>query len=163
VSDLRWPIVIVAFAGALSAGAQFMEHVLGLEPCPLCLMQRVWVMLAGAIACVALADRPARPVYPLMTATAAVAGLAFALRQLFLQNLPPEEVPACGPDLGYMFEAFPFVEVLKAMTVGTGNCAEPDYVLGVNLALWSLLGFLGLIAASVLWWRHDRTTQTASG
>lgn len=150
---LRGPLLVVAIAGFLSAGAQFMEHALGLDPCPLCLMQRIWVMVAGVVVCVALADRPTRRAYPVAAAAAALAGLGFAIRQIYLQHLPADEVPACGPDLGYMFESFPFVDVLKAMTLGTGNCAEIDYVLGVNLVYWSALGFAALLAATALWWR----------
>jgi protein dithiol:quinone oxidoreductase len=146
-------LVAVGIAGGLSAGAQFMEHVLGLAPCPLCLMQRIWVMIGGLGALTALVDRPARLGYPIFAIAAALAGAGFAVRQLYLQSLPPDAVPACGPDLGYMFEAFPFSAVLKAMTFGTGDCAQVLKVLGVNIAVWSLLGFLALIAIGIIWAR----------
>ena len=149
-------LVVVAIAAGLSSGAQFMEHVLGLAPCPLCLMQRIWVMIAGAVALIALVDRPTRVGYPLLTVAAALAGAGFAIRQLYLQSLPPDAIPACGPDLGYLFEAFPFKDVLKAMTFGTGDCAQVMKVLGVNIATWSLLGFLALIATGAFWVRSAR-------
>jgi disulfide bond formation protein DsbB len=148
-----WVVATIAITGALSAGAQLMEHGLRLDPCPLCLMQRIWVMIAGLVALAALADRPERGVYPLLTLVAALIGGGFAVRQLYLQQLPPEAVPACGPDLAYMLEAFPLRDVLTAMTVGTGNCAEIDRVLGVNIAIWSLLGFIAIATCTLLWWR----------
>ena len=148
--------IALAIAAALSSGAQFMEHVLKLDPCPLCLMQRIWVMLAGIGALVALADKPARIGYPAFALVAALAGAGFAVRQIYLQSLPPGLVPACGPDLAYMLDAFPFSDVLKAMTFGTGNCAQVQKVLGVSIAIWSLLGFLTLAATGILWWRAAR-------
>jgi disulfide bond formation protein DsbB len=153
VTAAGYALIALALAGGLSSGAQFMEHVLGLDPCPLCLMQRIWVMLAGVGGCVALADNPARRAYPILVALASAVGSGFALRQLYLQSLPPDAVPACGPDLGYMFEVFPFSDVLKAMTFGTGNCAQVQKVFGLSIALWSLLGFAAIVATSVLWLR----------
>jgi protein dithiol:quinone oxidoreductase len=152
----HYALIAVVLAGGLSSGAQFMEHVLKLEPCPLCLMQRIWVMIGGIAALVALADRPWRRAYPALALLAALTGGGFAVRQIYLQSLPPDAVPACGPDLAYMFEAFPFADVLKAMTFGTGNCAEVQKVLGVSIAIWSLLGFAVIAATSVLWWRRAR-------
>jgi disulfide bond formation protein DsbB len=92
-------------------------------------------------------------------AVAAIVGAGFALRQLYLQQLPPEAVPACGPDLAYMIEAFPPLEVLQAMTLGTGNCAVVDRVLGVNIAIGSLLGFTALLATAAFWWRATGRPQ----
>ena len=152
----HFALVALAVAAGLSSGAQFMEHVLGLAPCPLCLMQRIWVMLGGLGALVALADRPTRLGYPIFAVAAALAGAGFAIRQLYLQSLPPDAVPACGPDLGYMFEAFPFRDVLKAMTFGTGDCAQVQKVLGVSIAAWSLLGFCALAGTGALWARSTR-------
>ena len=152
----HYALIAIAIAAVLSSGAQFMEHVLKLEPCPLCLMQRIWVMIGGIGALIALADKPTRIGYPAFALLAALAGAAFAIRQLYLQSLPPDAVPACGPGLAYMFEVFPFADVLKAMTFGTGNCAEVQKVLGVTIPLWSLLGFAVLAATSVLWWRRTR-------
>ena len=152
----HYALLAVAIAAALSSGAQLMEHVLRLEPCPLCLMQRIWVMIGGIGGLIALADKPTRIGYPAFALLAASAGAAFAIRQLYLQSLPPDAVPACGPDLAYMFEVFPFADVLKAMTFGTGNCAEVQKVLGVTIPLWSLLGFAALAATSALWWRRTR-------
>ena len=154
----HFALVAVAIAAGLSSGAQFMEHVLALAPCPLCLMQRIWVMIGGLVALAALVDRPTRLAYPIFAIAAALAGAGFAVRQLYLQSLPPEAVPACGPDLGYMFEAFPFSDVLKAMTFGTGDCAQVMKVLGVNIAVWSLLGFVALIATGGIWARSARRT-----
>jgi len=153
---LRWTLVALLMTGGLSAGAQFMEHVMGLDPCPLCLMQRIWVMIAGVAVCIALADDVRRSIHPFILALCAVIGAGFSTRQLYLQSLPADQVPACGPDLAYMIDAFPFADVVRAMTLGTGNCAEVQKVLGLSIPLWALLGFAALLGIAVLWWRSGR-------
>ena len=156
-STLRWALLALALAGAMIGGAQFMEHVLGLEPCPLCLMQRVWTILAGAFIVGGLAHDPRLPSYPFAALLCTIAGAGFSVRQLWLQSLPADAVPACGPDMAYMIDAFPLSEILKAMTLGTGNCAQVTWtLLGISIAGWALLGFIALVMVIGTWLAAQR-------
>jgi disulfide bond formation protein DsbB len=143
-------------AGALLAGAQVLEHSFGLDPCPLCLMQRLWVIVTGSIVLAGLMHDPQRRAYPIVALSSALAGAGFAIRQLWLQNLPPDQVPGCMPDMEYMIDSFPLIDILRAMTMGTGDCAKVDWaILGVSLAGWSLAGFILLASAIGRWLTHS--------
>jgi disulfide bond formation protein DsbB len=141
---------IAGACGVLLAGALIMEHAFGLDPCPLCLMQRVWFAIAGLISVLSLLHSPRWGIYPLLTLLAAVAGGGFSIRQLYLQSLPPDQVPACGPDMTYLIENFPLSEVLAAMTRGTGSCAEVVWQFGLTIPGWALVGFVAIAVAAVL-------------
>jgi len=145
-------LLALALAAAMIAGAQYMEHVLAQDPCPLCLMQRVWTMLAGAAVVAGLAHNPRAIAYPAAALVCTIVGGGFSVRQLWLQHLPPDQVPACTPDMAYMIDAFPLADILRAMTYGTGNCAKVTWtLLGMSIAAWALLGFIALATAIVLW------------
>ncbi|HEY5646321.1 MAG TPA: disulfide bond formation protein B [Pseudomonadales bacterium] len=145
--------LIVAATGALLAGALVMEHAFALDPCPLCLMQRIWFAFAGLIGLAALLHSTRWGIYPLLTILAALVGGGFSVRQLYLQSLPPEAVPACGPDMTYMLENFPLADLLAAMTRGTGDCAQVAWQFGLTIPGWALLGFAGIVVLGVLWLR----------
>ena len=126
----------------------YLEEILGLAPCPLCMTQRIFVVLWGGIALLAALHNPVgwgQKVYASLCALAAVGGGAIAVRHVWLQHLPPEEVPACGPSLEYMLETLPFSETLNLVLMGDGNCAE---------TMWTFLGLTipeqTLIMASVV-------------
>lgn len=75
----------------------------------------------------------------------AILGGSFSSRQLWLQSLPPDQVPACGPALDYLFENFPLMEVLSVMLRGDGNCAEVSWTfLSISIPGWTLVAFIGL-------------------
>lgn len=146
-----WNLGIVGGVAVLMGTGLFIEHVQGLSPCPLCLMQRIWFMVVGVIGCAALAHGSHRIVYPSLGIGASLIGAGFSIRQLWLQTLPADEVPACGPGLEYMLEVFPLSDVLIAMTTGTGDCAEVVWtMLGLSIPGWALVGFTGLIVVWVL-------------
>ena len=144
---------IVALCGILLCAALVMEYGSGLLPCPLCLMQRIWFFFAGLAAFIGLLHNPKWGIYPFSTIAAAIIGGGFSLRQLWLQSLPADQVPSCGPDMTYMFENFPLSEILVLMTQGTGDCAEVSFQFGLTLPGWALVGFLGVMALSLLQWR----------
>lgn len=151
-AEFKWGSVALLIAGAMIGGAHFMEHVIGLDPCPLCLMQRLWTMLGGAFVLAGLAHNPRLFAYPLTAMLCTLVAAGFSMRQLWLQSLPADAVPACGPDMAYMIDAFPLSDILKAMTLGTGNCAEVTWTLfGVSIAGWALLGFIALAAVLASW------------
>ena len=146
-----WAVMLVASVGALLFAALIMEHVFGIAPCPLCLMQRIWFFVAGAFAFASLLHNPRLGIYPLCSMVAAVIGGGFSIRQLYLQGLPPDQVPSCGPDMSYMLEAFPLTDVLIAMTRGTGDCAEVAWsFLGISIPGWALVGFAALAVMAAL-------------
>ena len=142
--------LIVAGTGFLLAGALIMEHIFMMDPCPLCLMQRVWFAVAGLLALAALIHSTRWGIYPLLTIVAALVGGGFSIRQLWLQSLPADQVPACGPGMDYMLENFPLGDVLAAMTQGTGDCAEVAWQFGLTIPGWALVGFAAIIVVAGL-------------
>ena len=154
--SLQRKLLAIGFAScvALMAAALWLQHVDGLEPCPLCILQRGAVivlgvlMLAGAIHDPGLA---ARRVYGMLIAVVAVAGAAVAGRHVWLQSLPPGEAPECGPGLEYMLGAFPLTQVLEMVLRGSGECAEVQWTfLSLSIPEWTLLLFIAF-AVFGLW------------
>lgn len=137
-----------AACAGLLAYALYAQHGLGLEPCPLCIFQRVAVLglgIAFALAAVHRAGQAGRRVYAALIALVALAGSAVAGRHVWLQNLPPERVPACGPGLDFMLEAFAPLEVLQMVLSGSGECANVDWrFLGLSMPAWVLLAVVAL-------------------
>lgn len=149
----RLAACIVALCGAMLVSALILEHVEGLEPCPMCLMQRLWVIAAGLLALIGLAHNARWGIYPMLTALAACIGGGFSIRQLYLQSLPEDQVPACGPPLEWLLDG-PMSDLLTAMTQGTGDCAQVMWTfLGISIPGWALVGFITVLALSVLQFR----------
>ncbi|WP_305857671.1 disulfide bond formation protein B [Balneatrix alpica] len=148
VADRAVNGVIALGCGVILAIAFYMEYQMGLEPCPLCLMQRVMFAAAGLLCLLAFLHNPAamgQRLYAALVLLFALGGAALASRQLWLQSLPAEEVPACGPGIYFMLERFPFTEVLQSMIMGTGDCAEVQWTLfSISIPGWALIGFIGL-------------------
>ena len=139
---------------AAMAGALYLQHVDGLEPCPLCIFQRVGVMAAALVLLVASLHGPKRigvRLYGLLTALAAIGGGAVAIRHIWLQSLPADEVPACGPGLEYMMDVFPMQNVIQQVLAGSGECAEMDWAfMGLSLPAWSLVVFSGFLLLALI-------------
>jgi len=144
---------IAAVAAISMAFALYLEHQLELAPCPLCMTQRAFVVLAGVIALLAALHNPTgwgRRLYGGLCALARVTGGAVAARHVWLQHLPAEEVPACGPSLEYMLDTLPFSETISLVMMGDGNCAETVWtLLGFSIPEQTLALFIVLIAVSV--------------
>ena len=140
--------------GALLSWAYYLQHVQGIEPCPLCLVQRLFYYSAAAIFVLAALHRPARTgaaVYGALAALLAAGGIATASRQVWLQHLPEDKVPQCGPDLFFMLENLPLAQTLKKLVAGSGECAKVDWsFLGFSTAEWSLFWFC-VLALYALW------------
>jgi disulfide bond formation protein DsbB len=136
----------------------------GLEPCPLCISQRIMVLVVGLILLVAVLHNPRRVAsirgYALAGSIAALAGAGVSARHVWLQHLPADQVPACGPGLSYMLQYFAFSDTLKALLSGTGDCAKVDWtLLGLSMPVWVLFCFLGLAVLSGLqWWNVTRNS-----
>ena len=145
----------IFLATALMMGfGYWLQYAEGLEPCPLCMTQRIFITLAGLTALVATLHGPGRVgvrVYGTLVTLWCLVGGGFSLRHLWLQGLPPGQAPACGPDLFYMFDAFPLQDALLLLLRGDGNCAEVDWAfLGIAIPGWTLLAFV-IIAALAAW------------
>ncbi len=144
-------LFFLAFAGCLvlMAAALYLEHAVGLEPCPLCIVQRVCVIAFGLVCLVAALHGPGpvgRRLYAALALLFAAAGGATAGRQIWLQGVPPDQLPACLPSLDYMMEALPFQEIVRLVLHGSADCAEVGWTLfGMSIPEWSLLGFAALI------------------
>jgi disulfide bond formation protein DsbB len=123
----------------------YLQYGQGLEPCPLCLVQRgffIGVMAVCAVAALHAPRRRGSVVYGSLAALLALGGAATAARQVWLQHLPPDKVPQCGPDLYFMLENFPLSRMLRTLISGTGECAAVDWTfLSLSIAEWSLLWF----------------------
>jgi protein dithiol:quinone oxidoreductase len=138
--------------GGLLGFAVYAERVMGLEPCPLCMFQRIAVLVLGFAFLAAYAHNPRRlgaGIYGVAAGLAAGAGSLFAGRQLWLQSLPEDQVPACGPGLDYIMDVFPLHEAIAMVLEGSGECAEVDWSLfGISMAGWVLIWLvpLGLFA-----------------
>lgn len=132
----------------------FLEHAKGLEPCPLCSFQRLAYIAIAAVAFIAAIHNPQgfmRPVYNVLLIIAALIGAGIAGRQTWLQHLPPELVPECGPGLEYMLEVFPFAEALKMILSGSGECAEVQWrFIGLSIPEWSLICFSLIVLTTLL-------------
>jgi disulfide bond formation protein DsbB len=132
----------------------YLQYVQGLDPCPLCLVQRGFfyaVMVVFAAGAIHGPQRRGALVYSSVIFLFALAGAATAGRQVWLQHLPPDKVPQCGPDLYFMLENFPLSRTLQKLFTGTGECAVVDWsFLGLSIAEWSLVWFAAFCAAA-LW------------
>jgi disulfide bond formation protein DsbB len=133
---------------ALLAYAYYAQFVMHLEPCPLCIFQRIGVLAIGLTFAIAAAHDPAgwsRRVYAGLFALAAFATIGVALRQLYIQSLPPGSVPACGASLEFMLKVFPLTDVLVKVLTGSGECAKVDWrFLGLAMPAWVLIAALCL-------------------
>ena len=140
--------------GVLLAIAVYFQLVDGLEPCPLCISQRLVILLIGLVFLVAGLHNPKQTGikrYALVGTVVALLGASISSRHVWLQHLPPEEVPECGPGLAYMFQYFPLFDTLKLMLSGTGDCAKVDWtMLGFSMPAWTLLAFIMLAILSFL-------------
>jgi disulfide bond formation protein DsbB len=143
---------LVGFLGCvflLGMGAYF-QLVDGLEPCPLCISQRIFILLTGLSFLAAAIHNKGIKIYAIVGAVLALMGGGVSTRHVWLQNLPPEQVPECGPGLEYVFQNFPLSATLKLLLSGTGDCAEVNWtMLGLSMPAWTLIAFLLLAAFSL--------------
>lgn len=136
---------------ALLGYAFYSQLQLGLEPCPLCIFQRVAFAALGLVFLLGALHGPrtsgGRRVYGVLGLIAGVAGIAISGNHVRLQNLPPDQVPACGPGLDYMLDSMPISGVVRRVMTGSGECANVDWTfLGLSMPAWSLVWFVLLTA-----------------
>jgi len=137
------------------AYALFAEHVLGFEPCPLCIFQRVGVIALGVMFLIAALHNPAgargaRAYGVLLLMVSAFPGYV-AGRHVYIQSLPFGSVPACGASLDYMMDVFPFMTVLRKVLFGAGECQKIDWsLLGLSMPAWVLIAVMALACWAAL-------------
>jgi protein dithiol:quinone oxidoreductase len=133
---------------ALMGYALYAEHILGLEPCPLCIFQRVAVIAVGVLFLVAAIHNPGRKgsaIYGVLIALAALTGIGIAARHLWIQAQPPGTVAACGAGLDYMMEILPLREVIATVLTGSGECGTINWkFLGLAMPSWVLIALVAL-------------------
>lgn len=140
---------------ALLAYALYSQYQLGLEPCPLCIFQRVAIAALAVVFLAAALHHPSgsgRYVYAGLIGIAALTAVGVAARHVYIQSLPPGTVPACGAPLDAMLQMFSVGEVIRKVLTGGGECANIDWrFLGLAMPAWVLiwavtLGFVGVVA-----------------
>lgn len=148
LSARQWFLMGFLSCAGLMLTAFYFQFVGGLDPCPLCISQRIMVVAVGLVMLAAAIHNPG-PVgirnYAVAAGLTALIGASISGRHVWIQHLPADEVPACGPGLSYMFQYFPLSDTLRAMVTGTGDCAKVDWtLLGFSMPFWVLVCFIGL-------------------
>ena len=147
------------FCAGLLGWAFWLQYGEGLEPCPLCMFQRVAFVAIALVFLVGTFHSPGRVgawIYAILLFLASAAGAALATRQVWLQSLPKDQVPACGMGIGYMLETMPFFDVIRRVLEGSGECAEKGWVfLGLSIAGWTLAFFVAIAVAGFALVRRD--------
>jgi protein dithiol:quinone oxidoreductase len=132
----------------LLAYAYYAQYVMHLEPCPLCMFQRIGIIGLAVTFLIATLHEPAafgRRVYAVLLSLVALATIGIALRHLYIQSLPPDAVPACGASLDFMLRVFSLSEVLVKVLTGSGECAKVTWeFLGLAMPAWVLISAIAL-------------------
>lgn len=151
-SRIAFALVFVACA-ALIALALYLQEQEGLDPCPMCILQRYAFILVGLVALAGAIHGPkgvALKVYGALVALLSVAGAGVAFRHSWIQHFPPK-VESCGADLDFLVGNFPLSQALPKIFAGTGSCSTVDWtLLGLSIPEWAFMWFAAF-AALALW------------
>jgi len=162
-----WLVVLLSVASLLGYG-YYLQFVKYLDPCPLCITQRFFyygIGIAAIIGMVTARSWGAQRFIGFLAGASAVGGLVTAGRQVWLQHLPADQVPECGPGLEFWLENMPFLRTLELLFKGDGNCAEVHWrFLGLSIAEWSLAWFVifALVALRMLFMRKRSLTHQSA-
>jgi disulfide bond formation protein DsbB len=157
----RRPAYLLGFAvcAALMGWALWLQYGLNIDPCPLCSLQRMAVIAIGIVFLIAAIHNPGRlgaGVYAGLTVIIGLFGAVTAMRHVWIQSLPKDEVPACGMGLNYMLETMPLADVLEKVFKGSGECAEAGWsLLGLAIPAWTLVFFIAMMVAAIVLVRRD--------
>ena len=148
----KWFLLGFILCVAAMGIALYFELAMHLNPCALCIFERVVVICSGLVFLVALLHNPKSwgvRVYAILEILILAVGILLTGRQVWLQSLPPDKVPACGPGLNYLIQTFPIQKVIAVVFQGTGDCADKAWILwGVSLAGWTGIFFMVLFLMS---------------
>lgn len=159
--NLQVFLVIMAVIG-MSFALFFLQRHLGLTPCPLCIFQRIGLIIMGGFALISALFNPKSMVVRLILWIGSLAGIGcatlVAARHVWLQHLPADQVPSCGPGLDYWMDTLPILQVFKEVFAGSGECATVDWTfMGLSIPEQSLILFAVLLIVHVLiLWRIVR-------
>ena len=146
-------LVAVACASLMSYGIFYLQEELGLEPCPMCILQRIALICIGVTALVAAIHGPREwgvKVYSGLILVFAVLGGGVAIRHSYVQHFPPASL-TCGSDLDFILGNFPLVQALPKIFAGTGSCSMIEWrFLGLTIPEWTLAWFV-IFAATAIW------------
>lgn len=124
----------------------YFQGFLSLEPCPLCALQRFFVIGVAAVVMLAFIHNPgvlSRRIYTGLAMLPNLAGIITAARHVWLQSLPADQVPECGPGIDYIMEVFSLFEALQMIFSGSGECADVQWsFLGLTIPGWTLVAFI---------------------
>ena len=152
MNPLRWGVRGQFFAGfaacaGLLAFAVYMQMRMGLEPCPLCIFQRLAFVALAVLFLLAALHGPRKPgaraVYGVLTFVAACVGIGIAGRHVWVQVMPQDAMSSCGPPLAFLSQTMGPFEVFRTVLTGTANCGDIDWTfLGLSMPMWSLVWFV---------------------
>ncbi len=153
-------MVFLACASLLGT-AYYFEYALYMDPCPLCIMQRIAVLMVGLVGLsgfIFAKGVKGQKVHGVLMALSAIFGICVAGRHVWIQSLPADQIPTCGPSLEYMVDTLPWAEVLTVMLRGNGNCADAQWsLLGMSMPMWVLVWFVGfVILAGYMWFQAGK-------
>ena len=144
----------LAIVVALMSYAYYQQHVVGLDACPLCILQRIAMMALGAVFLAAALHAPrgaGARAYGVLGGLAALTGMGISGWHVRMQNLPPAEVPTCGPGFDYLVDAFGWFEGLAMIFTSSGECAVVNWTfLGLSMPAWVFVWFVALGALAVV-------------
>ena len=145
-------VLFLGCAGLLGYG-YYLQYVDGLHPCNLCIFERVCFAAVGLVSLIGLVHGSrgtVSRVYFALTSIAALTGAAISARHVWIQHLPADEIPECGPGLDFLMRAFPLQDVIQTVLKGSGDCAEITWTfLGLSIPGWALVCFIGLVVISL--------------
>jgi disulfide bond formation protein DsbB len=149
-----WFFLVALACAGLLGNALYIQHMDFVDPCPLCVFQRMAFMCIGAVALLAAIHNPGRRgrrLYAGLISLAGLTGIGIAGRHLWLQSLPADQVPDCGMGLNYMLDTMPFSQVLSEVFYGSGECAEVAWTfLGLSMPAWTLLWYAGFTVVTII-------------
>lgn len=153
LSARRFHGLVSLLAFALLAVAFYMEYQMGLEPCPLCMLQRIVFLCVGLVSLTSALtnSQAARRFLSWIVVALSLIGGALAIRHLYLQQLPEDQLPACLPGLSYMFDVFPWQDIMQAMIMGTGECGDVVWTfLSISIPGWTLVAFAVMAVINII-------------
>ena len=132
----------------------YFEYTLKLEPCYLCMTQRIFVVAIGIVCAIAVVHSPrqlGQRIYAALSIIVVMMGIYFSGKQLWLQSLPEDQVPSCGVPVDYLFDYFSVIEAIRMLLRGDGNCAEVQWhLIGISMPGWVMICFIGFGAVGVV-------------
>lgn len=160
VTRLAFAAIFVVCA-ALIGFAIYLQETEGLEPCPMCILQRYAFVVLGIVALVAAIHGPRGvmlKVYGALAILVAIVGGGVAIRHSYIQHFPPK-IETCGTDLDFLVSNFPLSQALPKIFTGTGSCSKVDWtMMGLSIPEWALVWFL-IFAVAAAWTAFFRKPQ----